>query len=133
MVVFLYTLFPETWCAYLLRVSVVRVVLSSDQIAFAAPRWSMSTVMKSSRSRSPEQARPAVQIWPMWFGWSVICTFLKFEPVLSAFCDCPKYVFQTDGFGLPVPLQSASVLLMSQALPLLSTKATFEFRPVVDW
>jgi hypothetical protein len=39
----------------------------------------------------------------MWFGWSVIWTFLKFEPVFSAFWDWPKNVFQTEGFGLPLP------------------------------
>ena len=31
----------------------------------------------------------------MWIGWSVIWTDLKFEPVLSAFWDWPKYVCQT--------------------------------------
>src|ERR671933_2000927 len=108
---FLNTLAPESWRANLLRVSLPRLVLSSAQTTFAAPRWSTSTVKKSSRSRSPEQARPAVQIPPRWFGWSLIWTLLKFEPVFSAFSDCAKYTFQTI------------------ALP-LSSKPTFEFRPL---
>ena len=41
-----------------------------------------------------------MQTPPVWIGWSEICTSLKFAPVLSAFCDCPKYVFQTVVFGL---------------------------------
>src|SRR5205823_10346718 len=67
-VVFLNTLTPESWRENLLRVSLPRVVLSSAQTTLAAPRWSMSTVKKSSRSRSPEHERPAVQIPPKWFG-----------------------------------------------------------------
>src|SRR5205807_3019871 len=86
---FLNTLTPESWRENLLRVSLPRVVLSSAQTTLAAPRWSISTVKKSSRSRSPEHERPAVQIPPKWFGWSLIWTLLKFEPPLSAFCDCP--------------------------------------------
>src|ERR671933_1652958 len=87
---FFNTLTPDNWRENLLRVSLPRDVLSSAQTTFAAPRWSISTVKKSSRSRSPEQARPAVQIWPRWFGWSEICTDLKLEPVLRAFVDCAK-------------------------------------------
>src|ERR671934_2838631 len=108
---FLNTLTPESWRENLLRVSLPRVVLSSAQTTLAAPRWSMSTVKKSSRSRSPEQARPAVQIPPRWFGWSLIWTLLKFEPVFNALIDWAKYVFQTIGF------------------PLVS-KPTFEFSPL---
>src|SRR5919202_6731761 len=96
---FLNTLTPESWRENLFRVSLPREVLSSAQTTFAAPRWSTSTVKKSSRSRSPEHASPAVQIWPRWFGWSEICTDLKFEPVLSAFSDWAKKTFQTDGLS----------------------------------
>src|SRR5438477_10033372 len=94
---FLKTLTPESWRENLFRVSLPREVLSSAQTTFAAPRWSMSTVKKSSRSRSPEQESPAVQIPPRWLGWSLIWTLLKFEPVFSAFIDWPKKTFQTIG------------------------------------
>src|SRR5919205_3255942 len=97
---FLKTLTPESWRENLFRVSLPRDVSSSAQTTFAAPRWSTSTVKKSSRSRSPEHARPAVQIPPRGFGWSLIWTLLKFEPVLSAFSDWAKYVFQTIGAPL---------------------------------
>src|SRR5919198_381262 len=96
---FLKTLTPESCRENLFRVSLPRVVLSSAQTTLAAPRWSMSTVKKSSRSRSPEHARPAVQMPPRWFGWSLIWTLLKFEPVFSALSDWAKYTFQT--IGLP--------------------------------
>src|SRR5437762_6384789 len=109
---FLNTLVPESWRENLFRVSLPREVLSSAHTTFAAPRWSMSTVKKSSRSRSPEHASPAVQIPPRWFGWSLIWTLLKFEPELSAFSDCAKSVFHTIG----VPLAS---------------KPTFELRPLL--
>src|SRR5213078_1371659 len=94
---FLNTLGPESWRENLLRVSLPREVLSSAQTTLAAPRWSMSTVKKSSRSRSPEQESPAVQMPPRWFGWSLIWTLLKFEPELRAFSDWAKYVFHTIG------------------------------------
>src|ERR687888_901805 len=84
---FLNTLTPESWRENLFRVSLPRVVLSSAQTTLAAPRWSMSTVKKSSRSRSPEHARPAVQMPPRWFGWSLIWTLLKSLLPFSAFVD----------------------------------------------
>ena len=83
---FLYTLLPEICRANLFRVS-ERELLSSAQATFAAPRWSTSTVRKSSRLRSASPPRPPVLTEPMWIGWSVIWTDLKFEPVLRAFCD----------------------------------------------
>src|SRR5436309_1142493 len=124
-------LLPESWRENLLRVSVVVVVLSSAQMTLAAPRWSTSTVKKSRRSRSPEQARPAVQIWPMWLGWSVIWTLLKLEPVLRAWLFWPKMTFQTEGLGLEL-VQVASGTLGSQGLPLASTSAMLGLRPVLD-
>src|SRR5918911_124925 len=93
---------PESCREKNCRVS-CRESLSSAQVVYAARVWSTSMVRKSSRSRfcSAElwQAMPAVQIPPVWIGWSEICTSLKFAPGLSAFCDCPKYVFQTVLFG----------------------------------
>src|SRR5436309_13205527 len=112
MVWFLNRLTPESWRENLFRVSLPREVLSSAQTTFAAPRWSMSTVKKSSRSRSPEHESPAVQMPPRWFGWSEIWTLLKFEPVLSAFSDWAKYTFHT----IVLPLES---------------KPTLEFTPLV--
>src|SRR5919205_2932853 len=94
---FLNTLTPESCRENLFRVSLPRDVLSSAQTTLAAPWWSMSTVKKSSRSRSPEHASPAVQMPPRWFGWSLIWTLLKLEPVLSALTDWAKYTFQTIG------------------------------------
>ena len=47
----------------------------------------VSTVRKSSRSRSPEQLRPLVQSWPTWLGSALTWTLLKLGPVFSAFCD----------------------------------------------
>src|ERR671937_794071 len=51
------------------------------------------------KTLTPEHARPAVQMPPRWFGWSLIWTLLKFEPVFSALSDWAKYTFQT--IGLP--------------------------------
>src|SRR5207244_11178057 len=50
---FLNTLGPESWRENLLRVSLPRVVLSSAQATLGAPSWSMSTVKKWRRARSP--------------------------------------------------------------------------------
>src|SRR3954468_5117696 len=81
-----------------------RELLSSAQVVYAAPVWSTSIVRKSSRSRfcsgDEPHSVPPVHTPPVWIGWSEICTSLKFAPGLRAFCDCPKYVFQTVVFGL---------------------------------
>jgi hypothetical protein len=87
--VFLKALLPESWRLNLIAVW-LNSLLSSAQTTFAAPRWSMSIVKKSPSVRPLSQPRPERQIGPMWFGWSEICTDLKFGPVLSAFWDCEK-------------------------------------------
>jgi hypothetical protein len=127
---FLKMLVPESCRANLFRVSLPRVVLSSAQITFAAPRWSTSTVKKSSRSRSPSQASPAVQTWPRWFGWSEICELLKSAPGFVALLECAKKTFHTEGFCLQPASESGS---QSDGLPLESTAETFEFSPVSAW
>ena len=59
------TEFPDNCRENRLMVLLLRL-LSSAQLMLAAPRWSISTVKKSSRSRLPpvEQPRPAVQTCP---------------------------------------------------------------------
>src|SRR4051794_40069207 len=121
----LYTLDPLSWRENRLRVK-LRLLLSSAQTTFAAPRWSTSTVKKSSRLRLPSHAVPLVQIWPMWFGRSEICTLRKSGPGFRAFCDCAKYTFQTDGFGLQPGSPSV------HSFPFASTKPAFGLRPVFD-